>query len=228
MINAILLKMGFSSKTTRAVVYSPTKYLGIGLRHLGAEQGVQQTLLFLKRIRANQKLSTLLRIGLTWFQLQSGLTDPVLECPALDLPYLEIGWFRSLRQFLQSIQATIQIDTTHIARHLRINDTSIMNALLDLQIPPNRLYRTNLCCIYLQVECLSEICNISGTEVLQEVWLGQRPTDSKTTLLWPNQPRPHEKSWMEWRTAIKDNQSQQSPSGFITRHTPGPMDRQTT
>jgi hypothetical protein len=205
MINAILPKMGFSSKTTRAVVYGSTRYLGLGLRHLGAEQGVQQTLLFLKHIRANQKLSTLLRIGLTWFQLQAGLTDPVLECPELDIPYLEIGWlFRSLRQFLQSIQATIEIDTTHIARHLRINAVSIMNALLELHIPPNRLYRINLCRIYLQIECLSEICNISGTEILQEVWTGQRPNGSKSTLLWPNQTRPHEKSWMEWRTALKD------------------------
>jgi hypothetical protein len=69
MINAILPKMGYSLKTTRDVVFGPRKYLGIGLRHahLGPEQGVQQNLLLLKHIRANQKFSMLLRIGLTWF-----------------------------------------------------------------------------------------------------------------------------------------------------------------
>jgi hypothetical protein len=96
MINAIIPKMGYSSKTTRDVVFGPRKYLGIGLRHLSSEQGVQQTLLLLKHLRANQKLSTLLRIALTWFQLQSGITQPVLESHALPLPYLEIGWLQSL------------------------------------------------------------------------------------------------------------------------------------
>jgi hypothetical protein len=53
MINAIL-RNGVQFKTTRDVVYGPRKYLGIGLRHLGPEQGVQQTLLLLKHLRANQ------------------------------------------------------------------------------------------------------------------------------------------------------------------------------
>jgi hypothetical protein len=85
MINAILPKLGYSSKTMRDVVFGPRKYIGIGIRHLGSEQGVQQTLLLLKHLRANQKLSTLLRIGLTWFQLQAGITQPVLECPDIHL-----------------------------------------------------------------------------------------------------------------------------------------------
>jgi hypothetical protein len=79
-----------------------------------------------------------------------------------------------------------------------------MNALLTLKIAPNRMYRLNLCRIFLQVECISEICNTYGDEILQEVWNGRRPQESQTTLLWPNQPRPREKSWAEWRTALKD------------------------
>jgi hypothetical protein len=153
MINAILPKMGYSLKTTRDVVFGPRRYLGIGLRHLGPEQGVQQTLLLLKHLQANHKLSTLLRIGLTWFQLHAGITEPVLECPDTYIPYLEIGWFRSLRQFLCSIQAEIHVELTHIARPLRIHDTSIMNALLALKnIAPKRLYHINLCRLSLQVE----------------------------------------------------------------------------
>jgi hypothetical protein len=109
-----------------------------------------------------------------------------------------------MRQFLCSIQGTIQVETTHLARPLRMHDDSIMTTLLTLQIPPDRIYRINLCRIFLQVECLSEICNTLGTEVLQEVWNGQRPKESKSALLWPNQHRPHEKLWAEWRTVIKD------------------------
>jgi hypothetical protein len=107
MINAILPKMGYSSKTTRDVVFGPSKYLGLGLGHLGHEQGVQQYILMLKHLRADQKLSQLLRIGLAWFQLHAGISKPILECPELELPYLEIGWFRSLRTFLRSIDTTL-------------------------------------------------------------------------------------------------------------------------
>jgi hypothetical protein len=96
MINAILPKMGFSSKTCRHVVFGPRKYLGIGARDLVKERGVQQILLLLKHIRSDQDLSTLLRIALEWFQLQAGITSPILECPNLKLPYLEDGWFTTL------------------------------------------------------------------------------------------------------------------------------------
>jgi hypothetical protein len=91
MIDAILPKMGYSSKMTRDVVFRPRKYLGMGLHHLGPEQGVQQTLLLLKHIRANQQLSTLLRIGLSWFQLHAGINQQILECPDIEVPYLETG-----------------------------------------------------------------------------------------------------------------------------------------
>jgi hypothetical protein len=176
------------------------------MRHLEPEQGVQQALLLLKHIRANQKLSQLMQIGLSWFQLQAGTTQPALECHELALPcYLEIGWFRSLRQFLCKIQAEIHVELPHIARPLRQHDVSIMNAIISLQTTtPNRLYGINLCRMYLQIECLSEICNTEGTEILQEIWKGQRPLNSQTAILWPNQIRPHEKSWNEWRTVIKD------------------------
>jgi hypothetical protein len=80
-----------------------------------------------------------------------------------------------------------------------------MNALLEIgNIPPKRFYRLNLCRLYLQVECLSEICTIDGKEILQEIWQGNRPFNSQTKLLWPNQARPREKSWNEWRTVLKD------------------------
>jgi hypothetical protein len=100
MMNAILPKMGYSSKTTKDVVFGPSKYLGMGLRHLGYEQGVQQCILLIKHLRAHQKLSQLLRIGLAWFQLHAGISKPILECPELELTHLETGWFRSLRTFL--------------------------------------------------------------------------------------------------------------------------------
>jgi hypothetical protein len=49
-LNDSLSKIGYSSKTSRAVVFGPHRYLGIGLRHLYPNQGIGQTLQLLKHV----------------------------------------------------------------------------------------------------------------------------------------------------------------------------------
>ena len=85
--------MGYSSKTCHHVVFGPRRYVSIGARDLVTKRGVQQTLMFVKHIRLDQDLSKLLCIGLEWFQLHAGIARPILECPSLDIPYLEVRWF---------------------------------------------------------------------------------------------------------------------------------------
>jgi hypothetical protein len=97
MMNAILPKMGYSSKTCRDVVFGPRKHLGIGARDLATERGAQQTLL--------HPHQTLFQIGLERFQLPAGITRPILECPDLKIPCLEVGWFRALQNFLCLVNA---------------------------------------------------------------------------------------------------------------------------
>jgi hypothetical protein len=204
MMNAILPKMGYSSKTCRHIVFGPTKYLGIGARDMATERGVQQTLLLLKHIRTNTALSTLLRIGLEWFQLHSGISRPILECPDLEIPYLEVGWYRALRNFLCSINATFHLDMARVPQPLREKDHAIMETFLAMQhytVP--ELTRLNLCRMHLQIEFLSEMCTPEGDCILPEVWKGIRPNDSKSAILWPRQARPFEKSWSLWREATK-------------------------
>jgi hypothetical protein len=204
MMNAILPKMGYSSKTCRHVVFGPKKYLCVGARDLAPERGVQQALILLKHVRSDQDLSTLLRIGLEWFQLHAGVTRPILECPDLEIPYLEVGWYRELRTFLCSINAKIHLEMGRVPQILRVNDHGLMESFLDLQkYTWHELYRLNLCRLYLNVELLSEICNLEGDNILPEVWQGRKPHESKSTILWPKQERPFDQSWTLWRAALK-------------------------
>jgi hypothetical protein len=151
MMNAILPKMGYSSKTCLHVVFGPTKFLGVGARDLTTERGVQQTLLLLKHVRSNTALSTLMRIGLEWFQLHSGLSCPILECPDLDLPYLENGWYKSLLSFLCSINATMHVAMERVPQTSREKDQSIMETFVQMQhYNSTELYRLNLCRMFLE------------------------------------------------------------------------------
>ena len=132
LMHAILPKMGYSSKTCRHAVFGPRNYLGIRARDLVTERGVQQTLMFVKHIRSNQDLSKLLHIGLEWFQLHAGIARPILECPSIDLPYLEVGWFRgTLRKYLCFINAEKHIDNLQVSQTLGANDHALMESFLD-------------------------------------------------------------------------------------------------
>ena len=125
LMNAILPKMGYSSKTCHHVVFGPRNYLGIGARNLVTEKGIQQTLMFVKHIRSDQDLSKLLCIGLEWFQLHAGIARPILECPSFDLPYLEVKWFRTLRKFPCFIHAEIHIANLCVPQILQDNDYAL-------------------------------------------------------------------------------------------------------
>ena len=189
-------------KPCRHVVFGPRCCLGIGARDLVTERGVQQTLMFVKHVRSDQDLSELLCIGLKWFQLHADIARPILECPSLPIPYLEVGCFRTLRKFLCFINAEVHINNLRAPQTLQANDHAIMETFLDThQFSDKDLSRLNLCCIYLRVEFLSEICNPEGDNILPEVWQGRRPQESSSDLLWPNQARRFEKSWSLWRSA---------------------------
>jgi hypothetical protein len=108
MTSTSLSKRGYSSKTPRAVVFGPRRFLGIGDRHLYHKQGIGGTLQLLKHIRSDSKLGTFLQIGLDWTQLHAGVSFPILAKTRLSLPHLETAGFQPLERSLErSMQAFI-------------------------------------------------------------------------------------------------------------------------
>ena len=195
-------KRGYSSKTPRAVVFGPRRFLGIGDRHLYYKQGIVGTLQLLKHIRSGSKLGTFVQIGLDWTQLHAGVSFPILEETSLSLPHLEPGWFPTTRTFLGGIDASIHIPTTVLPRLLPVDDCILMDDLLCNDYKPSAVKKINLCRLFLQVESLAEICDPTGNCILDSVWQGERPY-SKRKLLWPRQARPHEASGQIWRHFLR-------------------------
>jgi hypothetical protein len=184
MILTSLSKMGYSCKTSRAVVFGPRRYLGIGLRHLYYEQGIGQTLQLLKHIRSDSNLGSFLQVGLDWTQLHAGVSTPIMENPQQHLPHLERGWYTSMREFLSSIDASIYLPTTVTPTLLRANDCILMDDLLKNEFTPRETKKLNLCRLFLQVESLAEICTPTGDCLLAGVWQGERPCSS-SKFIWP-------------------------------------------
>ena len=83
---------------------------GASFRPLWVQLAVSQVTLFLRQWRRSTQGGRLSRIALAWFQVQTGVSFPLLGFPKRSLPQLESKWFASLRTFLATIDATIEID----------------------------------------------------------------------------------------------------------------------
>ena len=167
MMNTILPKMGYSSKTCQHAVFVSWEYLGIGARDLVTEQGDQQTLILLKHIPSNQDQQT----TPNWTQMvpaprQNWETnswmllswDPIpgnwMVQNNLELPLLYQYWIprgydtcpQSSKRARPRADGIIPCTPTHYIC--------------------NDLYWLNLCRLYLQVEFLSKICNPEGNNIL--------------------------------------------------------------
>jgi hypothetical protein len=207
-INAWLPKMGISSKTNRAVVFGPMRYGGFGLQSLVSVQGEGQVLLFMKHLRAGEELATLLRIAYGWYQLNAGVGHNILQQPSHpgSMDYVIGGqWFTSMQYFLHHCNAHLQFDTTRLPALLRVNDRVLMDDFREHGLSPQELRLANYCRLYLQVECLSEICEEGGRSIARHAWsVDREAATSRSTLQWPVQDRPGEKALKAWRKYINE------------------------
>ena len=102
---------------------------GASFRPLWVQQGVSQVTLFLRHWRRNTQGGQLSKIALAWFQVQAGVSYPLLRFPKRTLPQLESKWFVSMRSFLATIDATIEIDDFVAPQLQRLHDFVIMDVV---------------------------------------------------------------------------------------------------
>ena len=107
-------KCGYNRNTSLNILHGPTHLAGSGFLSLYTIQGEGQISMFLKFWRTQTPTSILLRTALAWTQYQSGTGTPLLTDVHPELPHLEPRWLPSLRNFLSSINATIELDTNYI------------------------------------------------------------------------------------------------------------------
>ena len=65
---------------------------------------------------------------LAWAHLAVGVSYPILEHTIPSLPHLEVEWISSLRNFLATIKAGLQVDEHCVPTVQRQGDTYIMRS----------------------------------------------------------------------------------------------------
>ena len=172
----IIAKCGYSSKTPLAILYAPREYAGAGFVHWATVQGEGQVRHFLKHWRSNTVVSKMLRITVSWAQWQAGVSYSILTKVDDKLSYMDSRWVKSLRQFLHHINGAFTLDDAYVPDPERQGDEYIMEvAASSGEFTDADLQVLNYCRMYLHVTTISEICNASGTKILQHMYECVRP-----------------------------------------------------
>jgi hypothetical protein len=78
-VNAILPKMGITSKAPRSVVFGMVWYGGIGLDHLAAAQSHMQLQYLIGHLRCQDTTGKLIRMMMEFIQMECGCTGNIFE-----------------------------------------------------------------------------------------------------------------------------------------------------
>ena len=199
-----LQKCGFVSNMHRSIVFAARQSGGLGFHHPYTEQGIAHLMKLIQTLRTPGYTRQLLLLAIHEWQISSGMSFSLLKYPAKSCPHLEGQWLLSTRQFLATIDGSVDMDTSFSLSLQRENDIHIMDALVAATaFSTERMKRLNYCRLHLQVTLLSEITDSCGTKLLPHFWCGSGPRAAPPLVRYPRQGCPSEKIWSEWRSAIR-------------------------
>ncbi|KAI2502874.1 hypothetical protein MHU86_11543 [Fragilaria crotonensis] len=145
----------------------------------------------------------LLRCLVAWAQYGVGTSKPLLDDVTTKLPHMESRWLASLRDYLASIRASLQLDITGVANLEREHDKFIMDCIIDSgHFSPNEIKKLNYCRMYLGAILLSELTTTGGDRLDAGKLYGNVSLFStKSKWLNVHQELPNEAAWKIWKKA---------------------------
>ncbi|KAI2511178.1 hypothetical protein MHU86_3143 [Fragilaria crotonensis] len=111
-ITAMLQKLGYSSKLPTAIRYGPAELGGLDLLDLRTELGISTLKYMRNEIYSNTEAGKLMLLNVKYSQIESGMSEPILEYPGIQISYLTPTWITSIRQFIFQHNLTI-LSLTH-------------------------------------------------------------------------------------------------------------------
>jgi hypothetical protein len=202
-VNAILPKMGITSKAPRAVVFRTTRYGGIGLDYLAVVQSHGQLQYLLGHLRCKDNTGQLIRMVMEFTQIVCGCTDNVFEKSYKKYAgaIIDENWIMVIWSHLERCEATVKITGMWKPTHGRENDNAIMETITASgRFRPVEMREINRCRLYLQVFLTSDIPDNRGKHLEPWVLKGQRQSTRKSICEWPVHQIPTARK--AWKQAI--------------------------
>ena len=201
-VSACLSAAGLCRTFPRAVVYAPVHLGGLGWLSMQTIQAQEMVTITLKHVKMNDTVGKLILISLQLAQVTAGISKPLLEPEALLPEYIGTSWIYSLHKMLWENSMKLRINKCWTVVLCRENDIAIMDHWVK-QHDKKKLQQLNMCRLYLKVNTLADMCDISGTRILESVWEVKRPP-RPSSLNWPQQIRPPRSAIRLWQEALQD------------------------
>jgi hypothetical protein len=142
-------------------------------------------------------------IAFQWAQVTAGVGFALLAEPWRLISHAVGQWISSLINFLKDSELTLLIDNTYTVRIRRVHDRILMEDAMSREFSESDRDAINRCRLYLQVECLSDVCTAEGHHT--DPGLNAQPptVTSQSTVKWPRQGLPGKRSWAIWRRFLR-------------------------
>ena len=204
-ITVVLSKMGYCSNTSRILTFLCSFYGGLDFRGLRLEQGIGQLTFLIRHLRTPGQVHDLLEIALSWFQFCAGVGYPILLYPEKSISHLEGHWLVSIRQFLASIEGSLELTSTHIPALQRSGDAFLMEKACSSRLfSPADLRKLNYCRLYLNVTTLSDVTNATGNRFAPGIFAGTKSVQQNSSKgPAAKQDRPSNPTWAIWRRLLR-------------------------
>jgi hypothetical protein len=202
-MSIILARSGFNRNTKKEILYGPIELGGAGFHHLYQKQSHQQVMYFLRHWRLKSEVGRMLRCAMAWAQVNVGVSYPILEHSFPSLPHFESKWIASIRQYLASICAGIQVEEPGVPHLQRQGDSFIMDHVLESGLfTKAEIRRLNYCRLYLQAITIADIASPDGENLVRCKLQGNFSLQSsRTRWLEVHQDKPSSTEWQLWRKA---------------------------
>ncbi|KAI2505798.1 hypothetical protein MHU86_8660 [Fragilaria crotonensis] len=189
--NGDAAKLGYSSKLPTAIRYGPAELGGLDLLDLRTELGISTLKYMRNEIYSNTEAGKLMLLNVKYSQIESGMSEPILEYPGIQISYLTPTWITSIRQFIFQHNLTISLTDTFTVLLRGPKDKCLMNRDALTRYSTQQKHDINLVRLYLQIITLSDMSQPDGISACCYHLNGERrPTQVIRIKTWPRQEPP--------------------------------------
>lgn len=151
-LTVLLKKINLPITTSRLLLYGPPRYGGLNLPNLYVQGYLMKLMMIIGHVQKEDTTSTILDIALGMAHQQAGINTPIFETNFDKYSILlNDGWIRKVWKFLGEIHGSIVIQDIWTPPKLYKNDISLMERVLEINLPKTTIQKINLCRLHKQI-----------------------------------------------------------------------------
>jgi hypothetical protein len=205
-LTALLPRAGFVRTIKRDLIFGPEGTMGMEIRHPYVLQFLRQ----LGAVLHQMQHPTMVTPQLMTATLEQVILEVGIGGMLADIPwehtqeYMTDTWWRDLLVYLHQKEIHIHTKAARLPKNT-VTDAFLMRLFIQHGFRKTDLRLLNECRMYLQVVCLSDIVDMSGSRIESWAWEGLSPSCcyGTTDYEWPRSPpslsRAH---WNLWQQAL--------------------------